>query len=247
MPDQSLCPVRISIATIPRVLARGWADFAASRMVSVVFALVFALIGVVIIAAIEHLGVAPMLLPLAGGFMLVGPILLAGFFSLADRLEAGDLPRFGQVLDGFRTAPSGLWIVAAVCAMLFMIWVTDAATVYSFTVGGRPLPFLGLLPAREGVASFALWSSVMGAVIALVIFAISAFSVPLLHYRRATVVGAVSASARGVFANFPVMLPWAVLLAVAVMGSILFVPAFPVVFPVLAYASRALYQEVFPP
>ena len=44
-----------------------------------------------------------------------------------------------------------------------------------------------------------LLDSVMGAVIAFVIFAISAFSVPLLHYRRATVVGAVSASALSQF------------------------------------------------
>ena len=35
-----------------------------------------------LLSAITALGFSPMVLPFAGGFMLVGPILLTGFFEL---------------------------------------------------------------------------------------------------------------------------------------------------------------------
>jgi len=40
-----------------------------------------------------------------------------------------------------------------------------------------------LLPASASVARFVLWSSVSGAVVAFLLFAVSAFAVPLLCER----------------------------------------------------------------
>ena len=178
--------------------------------------------------------------------MLVGPVLLTGFFSLADRIEAKQPVHLSDVADGFRRSPRGLWIVALVCALLFMIWVSDAATLYGFMVGRLPMSLLDLLPPPESVLSFALWSSIMGAVLAFLIFAVSAFSVPLLYYRRTDLVPAVVASVRAIFGNFFVVIPWAILLSASIIGSILLLPLFPIVFPVLAYASHAFYRELFP-
>jgi hypothetical protein len=70
-----------------------------------------------------------MMLPLAGGFLLVGPAVLAGFFALRRVAEAGRRPGPADVLAGFRQAPRGLWVLAGVCCLLFLIWVSDAATV----------------------------------------------------------------------------------------------------------------------
>ncbi|WP_294262567.1 hypothetical protein [Propionivibrio sp.] len=39
---------------------------------------------------------------------------------------------------------------------------------------------------------------------------------------------------------------WAVILAVTIIGSILIFPLFLLTFPVLAFASHALYRELFP-
>jgi uncharacterized membrane protein len=86
----------------------------------------------------------------------------------------------------------------------------------------------------------------MGTALAFAIYTISAFSVPLLFDGRATLIGAVSASVRAVFDNLRVSLPWAAILASAVMASILVLPLFIIVMPWLAYASFRLYREVFP-
>ncbi|MGV8892724.1 MAG: DUF2189 domain-containing protein [Burkholderiaceae bacterium] len=238
---------RLSMASIARAIRQGWAVFSQSRSVSVAYAMIFMVIGLLILAAIAQADVAPMMLPLAGGFMLIGPILLCGFFSVADRVIKKSPTQFSDVLAGFSQASRQILVLALVCMLLFIIWLTDAATLYGFMVGRTPMSLLGLIPPPDNVWSFILWSSVLGAVLAFVIFAISAFSVPLLYYRRTELIQAIVLSVRVVFGNFVPGIAWAFILSGAIIGSILLLPLFLLTFPVLAYASHALYHEIFPP
>ena len=151
-----------------------------------------------------------------------------------------------DVLAGFRQAPRGLWVLAGVCCLLFLIWVSDAATVYSFMIGAGDAPVgEGGLAAR--VLRFHLWTSLMGAVLAAIVFCITAFAVPLLFDGRASLVQAVTASVRAVFASPGALLVWALVLAAAVIATIHFPPLLMLSLPCLAFASDLLYLEVFPP
>lgn len=235
-------PRRVLLAVIPACLCAGWRTFRASAGVSVAFAGTFAVLGLVVLGMALKLGAAPMAVPLAGAFMLVGPVLLAGFFRVAETVDSGGRPRARDVLAGFREAPRALWPLAGVCMLLVMIWVTDAAILFSFMLGLRPA---GDWVPRD-LAVFEFWGSVAGAFLALILYAISAFSIPLILERRATLVTGVVASVRVVLGNPALSLPWGLLLAVATIGSVLVTPLLPVTLPVLAYASRALYREVFP-
>jgi uncharacterized membrane protein len=60
-------------------------------------------------------------------------------------------------------------------------------------------------------------------------------------------VEAIVASLRVVARNFAVTMTWALILATATIGSIILLPLFLFVLPVLAYASHALYREALPP
>lgn len=237
---------KLSTVSIANAIERGWSVFSLSRPVSVTYAMLFALIGLVILMGIEQASLAPMMLPLAGGFMLIGPTLLCGFFSVADRVATKRPTSLSDVVAGFRNASREILALAMVCMLLFLIWVTDAATLYGFMVGRAPVPLLAALAPTEGIRWFVMWSSVMGAALALIIFAISAFSVPLLYYRRAGLIQAVVLSVRVVLGNFVPCILWATILSSAIIVSILIFPLFLVVFPVLAFASHALYREVFP-
>jgi uncharacterized membrane protein len=86
----------------------------------------------------------------------------------------------------------------------------------------------------------------LGALLAFLIFAISAFSVPLLYYRRAGLRRAVALSVAAVFANLAPSLLWAMILSVTIICSIIIFPLFLLTFPVLAFASHSLYRELFP-
>ncbi len=246
-----LSPHKASLADIYTWLRGGWSLFRQTASVSLAYAGVFWAGAVLIFPATILLGFTPMAIPFAGAFMLIAPVFLCGFFSIADRAAAGETPRLHDVLDGFRASPPRLWVLALACAFLFLVWITDAATVYTMYFGTTPtfflVAFLQSLFRDWSLISFLLFTSVMGSVLAFIIFAISAFAVPLLYYRRTDLAGAVGASVRGIFANFPAMMAWALLLAAAIFISLLlFLPAFIVAFPVLAYAGREAYRTVFP-
>lgn len=223
--------------------------FRQTRNASMAYAGIFAGIGTVLLAGVAILDIAPMAFPLAGGFMLVGPAVLAGFFNAA-RLQAEGRPAgLADFFGGFRHNPAALWVISLVCAFLFLVWLTDAAIVYSLYFGTVPvLPALELFVGFGSGGrwlSFLLFSSFTGAVLAFLIFAISAFSVPLIFSRRTELAKAVSASVRAVFGNFGTMMAWGIVLTLGVTGAILlFMPLFVVVFPVLAFASEQAYRDV---
>jgi uncharacterized membrane protein len=239
---------RLSLCDIAQALRSGWATFRAIPGLSLVLGTIIASLGMGVLWGIYRIGVSAMALPFAGGFMLLGPVLLAGFFRLAEAVTSGRQPSIGDALCGFRQAPAGLWAVALLCAFLFMIWITDAAILYSFMIGGldttAQLPWLNQLQADK--VSFTLWSSLTGAVLAFFVFAVSAFSVPLLHQRRTTLIQAVHASVSLVLRNFFVSIAWGLLLTGTILVSILLLPLLALVLPVMAYASFALYLRVFP-
>jgi len=236
----------LTFAAITAAVAFGWRTANATRAVSIAYAGIFTAIGAVIIGALIATGRTPFVVPAAGAFMLIGPALLAGFFAVAEKVGAGETPTFATIASGFASASASIWVIALVCALLFMIFVTDVAILYSYMVGVDPIFPRDMLPTPGNVMSFMFWGLVSGAVIALMLFAISAFSVPLLCERRADLVAAIVTSVGIVFRNLIPALTWALLLSAATIGSILLLPLFPLVLPVMAYASHALYRAVLP-
>ena len=245
--DQTtLRPAPIGLADVGCALRFGLAQFRAIPLLSMAFALLFVAIGALLFGILEFGAIAPMSLSLAGGFMLVGPILLAGFFGVSDKLRKGRNPGFGDIWSGFRQMPRGGWVMSFVCGLLFLIWITDAGILYGFMVGREPIGLLRLLQIEHIVLNYAGYSAIMGGVLAFILFAVSAFSIPLIYDGRATLVSGVVASVRAVFGRFGVMMCWAFVLAAVIMGSVMALPLLLVSLPVMAYASRELYYRVFP-
>lgn len=246
--DSGLTRPRISYADIGAALHYGRAMFVGMPWVSIGYASVFTLFGLIVLFAIGSLGFSPLVLPFAGGFMLLGPVLLTGYFELARQHLQGANPRLSDAFAAFHRAPRGLWLVALVCAFLFMVWITDAGVLYSFTLGGESIYYdLAWVPELGGeVLSFELWGSLMGSVIAYMIFAVSAFSVPLIYERRCDAVQGIQLSALTVVGNFPVCLAWGLVLSGVIVLSILLLPLLLLTLPVMSYASFALYRQAFP-
>ncbi len=244
-----LNPKIFSVKDISDALKTGWRTFLSVPGASMAYASLFALIGLVLLAAVGGFGMSPMALPFAAGFMLVGPALLTGFFRLAAMHAEHARPRLLDAFAAFARAPGGLWMVALVCAFLFLVWITDAGVLYVMMVGAEHLPYElpWLINLQDHVIAFELWGMLMGSVLAFVILAISAFSVPLLHEGRANLVQAIHASVRAVLRNFIQSISWGLLLTGVTLFSILLLPLLIVTLPLLAYASFALYQQVFPP
>jgi uncharacterized membrane protein len=114
-------------------------------------------------------------------------------------------------------------------------------------VGREPTQLAQLLQADAALQRFVFFSSIAGAVLAFILFAVSAFSIPLIYDRRADLVLGVVASVRAVFSRFGVIMTWACLLATVTITSAIILPLLLVTLPVMAYASRELYFRVYPP
>lgn len=236
----------LTLDTLFDALAEGWRLASETKRTSIAYTAIFVVLGAAIIGGLLARGWTPFIVAAAGAFMLVGPAILAGFFGIARDHETEGGARFASIAAGFSGASRAVWALALVCGLLFMIFVTDAAILYAYMIGDVPVWLSELLPASASVARFVLWSSVSGAVVAFLLFAISAFAVPLLCERRAGLVEAVVTSVRIVFGNFFTAMVWAVLLSATVIGSILVLPLLLLTLPWLAYASRALYRAALP-
>ena len=236
----------LTCASLVRALRRGWALFLRSRQLSVTYAMIFSLIGVVIVVGIERASYAPLIVPLGGGLLLFGPSLLCGFFALADRVASGESSSMADIVSGCTRASLAMFVVALLSTALFIVWVLDVAMLYGLAVGRVPmLPGMLISPADD-VVSFSIWSSLLALLLPLAIFAISAFSVPLLYYRRAALWPALRLSVVAVLSNLVVSAVWTLWLSFCLIASIVIFPLILLTFPVLAFASHSLYRELFP-
>jgi len=102
--EQPLNYRKVSFSHIRSWIGHGWRMFRQTQNASMAYAGIFAAIGAILLIGAVNLDIAPMVFPLAGGFMLVGPAFLAGFFHVAS-LRAQQRPvRFADFFRGFGIA-----------------------------------------------------------------------------------------------------------------------------------------------
>ncbi|MBA6377442.1 hypothetical protein H4J64_19770, partial [Colwellia sp. BRX8-2] len=115
--------------------------------------------------------------------------------------------------------------------------------------GIEPLPldhtFITDPALRESLLWFLLYSGLIGWVTAVIGFLLGVFSIPLIIHQQLNFVDAVSISVKTVFKHKKLMFKWA--LTLVMITSLTLVVALPlliIVFPVLGYASYAVYADL---
>lgn len=245
----NLSPAPYHCADIPRALGFGWRDLRAMPGPSLLLALILALIATGLLLIPLALGTPALALILAGGFGLIGPLLLPPWLALRESWEVGRRPGLGLAWRGYQGA--GVLGIAGFCFFLWLVWVTDAGLLYAFLVGTGTPPDLGV-PAAVGagapsrVGTFILWSSLLGAGLAVGVHLIAAFAVPLLYEGRAQLIPAVHASVRAMFLSPGAALAWGLTLILGLMAGFLLPPLLLFNLPVLAYAHLYLYRRALP-
>jgi len=147
-----MTPQPLTLDSLFDALAEGWRVANATRGASIAYTAIFVVAGAAIIGSLLARGWTPFVIAAAGAFMLVGPVILAGYFGIARACEAGQGVGLAAVAAGFGGASRALWALALVCGLLFMIFVTDAAILYAYMIGDVPVWLGELLPAADGVA-----------------------------------------------------------------------------------------------
>ena len=155
----------------------------------------------------------------------------------------------GAVLEGARAAPGQLGFFGAILAFCYFVWLQLASLLFMLFFGGRPWPpasdFVPTLLFTPHGLGLLVTGTIVGGILAAVVFAISVISVPLLMTRRIDAVSAMAASVRAVLVNRQPMALWAALIAgfMALGIATLFV-GLVVMFPLVGHATWHAFRDV---
>ncbi len=230
-------------------LQAGWRDIQQAPSVSLTYGAVFAGVAMMLVIGLTLIGWQSLILALAGGFLLLGPILATGLYDASRRLERGEDANLADAAGDVFGARSQIWLFGIVLLLAFFIWVQLAFLLFMLFLGtGSPPPmnaFLSTLLMTPRGLGLLIFGSSVGAVFATIIFGISVVSVPLLRVRDVDVVTAALTSLDVCRRNPKVMLLWAVLIA-AIMG-VGVLTAFVgliVAFPLVGHATWHAFRDL---
>jgi uncharacterized membrane protein len=252
MSDSGIRIERVAIDAPWVWLAAGWRDLWAAPQISLVYGALFAAISMGLTVGLAAGGLEAVVLSLAGGFLLIGPIAAIGLYETSRRLEAGERVRFGDILTAGLRAPGQVGFFGAILAFAYFAWLQLALLMFMLFLGSNPLPpaseFIPTLLFTPHGLGLLVAGTVVGGVLAFAVFAISAISVPLLMRKRTDAVSAIKASLAAVRTNPMAMTLWGSLIAgfIALGIATLFVGliiAFPLVGHATWHACRDLARD----
>lgn len=218
-------------------LRRGWADLRAAPRQSLSFGILIVLASLAITAASWRFGNLGIYLGVASGFVFVGPWLALTVYAISRRIEQGRRVSLrGCLADARRTLGNAL-VFAVIMIVVFLVWARAASMVHVFFPPDSDPQLAELLP-------FLAVGSAVGAVFCALIFAASAFSLPMMIDRRTDTITAIVTSVNAVLRNKPAMAVWAVMIIVCVLiGALTAWLAFIVLMPLLGHATWHAYRD----
>jgi uncharacterized membrane protein len=234
-------------------LANGVDDFLAFPSHAVFLIAIYPLIGLVIAAFTLNYNLFPMLFPLAAGFALIGPLAAIGLYEMSRHREQDHnvswMSSFSLV-----HSPSlgGIVALGVLLTFIFLLWLAVAQAIYVANFGYAPafaIPdFIEQVFTTPAGWNLIILGNGIGFLFAVVVFAISAISFPLLLDRDVGAAAALLTSIRAVIANPVTMALWGLIVAgLLILGTLPFFLGLAVVLPVLGHSTWHLYRKVVQP
>lgn len=227
-------------------LALGWRDMWRRPGISLTWGAAFALGSLAITFGLWRVGMLELLLPLAAGFTLIGPMLAVGLYETSRHHEAGLPLSLKDAIVVSVRSPAALAFMGIVLMLFMLAWIRIATLLFALFFGlGFPPPaeaIQTLLLTPYGIVFLTLGTG-LGAALALVVFCLTAISVPMLLERDLDIVTAMATSVRAVLGNFWPMMLWAWLIAVLTgIGIATGYLGMVVLFPLLGHATWHAYR-----
>jgi uncharacterized membrane protein len=230
-------------------LAAGWRDLWAAPLISLGYGALFAALAAGMVLGLTVTGLESLMLAIGGGFLLVGPVAAVGLYEVSRRLQEGERITLGAVLGSALRAPGQLGFFGAILGFVFFVWLQLASLLFMLFFGGRPWPpasdFVPTLLFTHYGLGLLVAGTVVGGILAALIFAISVVSVPLLMTRRLDAVSAASASLKAVLLNPKPMALWAGLIAAFMaLGIATLFAGLVLAFPLIGHATWHAFRDV---
>lgn len=230
-------------------LKNGIADFRRAPMFGLFFGGIYAAGGLAILYFLYQIQKPWLIFPIAIGFPLIGPFVAVGLYEVSRRLAAGQPLEWRGVLTiVLQQRERELSWMAFVVLFVFWVWLYQIRLLTAIFLGFKSMSsipaFLEVVTSSgEGLAFLAV-GTVIGGLLALVLFSTTVIAIPLLMEREYDFVTAIITSVKTVTRNPPAMLGFG--LAVTILAIAAMIPFFLgllVVLPVLGHATWHLYRR----
>ena len=231
-----------------RWLSAGWRDLRRAPEVSLAYGAVISLASFALTAGLYLTDLLYLLLPLAAGFMFLGPIVAVGLYEVSRRLEAGRPVTFADAIMAWRVNFSQIAGMGLVLMLFMLVWIRLATLIFALLFTGTPASweaFVNIVFFSVDGIPLLVVGTIVGGVLAALAFAISAIAIPILLDRDVGVVTAIALSAEAVSRNWRVMIGWAGLIVLFTAGGL--VTAYLgliVTLPLIGHASWHAYRDL---
>jgi uncharacterized membrane protein len=235
----------IAIGQPLRWLAEGARDFLAHPFASACYGACFATMGWLIVFTFRN--AYQYVSALVTGFFLVGPFLAIGLYDLARRRQRGEAPTLQPTLIAWRPNVGAIGIFALVLAVILLVWARASLVVFALFYT-QELPslqgFLSQVFSLDNLEFLAAYFCV-GGFFAVLVFAISVVSVPMMMDRNTDGVVAVLTSLKAFAESVPAMVVWGLIITVVIAaGFALWFLGLIVAVPVIGHATWHAYRDV---
>ncbi|HEY8602817.1 DUF2189 domain-containing protein [Tsuneonella suprasediminis] len=227
-------------------LAAGLRDFVACPLFGLFFGSIYVGGGLFVGYALFAWKSPTWLIPAAAGFPLIAPFVAVGLYEVSRRREAG-LPRSWRAVLGALRGRGDDQIISmgVIVFVAFSFWMIVAHSIFAIFLAesGIGSESLAIFTTQAGIAMLVVGGAV-GGLMALAFYAVTVMSLPMLVDREVDFLTAIITSLAVINHNRPVMLAWALIIAVVLFMAM--IPAFLgllIALPVLGHATWHLYRR----
>ena len=231
-----------------RWLRLGWGDLRAAPAASMFYGGVLTLMGFLLTR--YYAGAVG--LALTTGFLLVGPFFAIGLYDVSRRRAHGEAVGLAPTLVAWRANLPSIGFYALILTLSLAVWIRVSVIVVAlFFPEGTPgvAQFLAALGRSPDAWVFLLAYGAAGSGLALLVFATSAVSLPMLLDReKMDVVSAMIVSFNVLRANVRPMLVWgAIIVVLTALGFATLYLGLVLALPVIGHATWHAYRDVVAP
>lgn len=221
-----------------RWIKMGWADYRRSPTLSLVYGLMIVVVSYLIFFTAWEFASITVAIAMLSAFIFIAPVLCIGLYSIARQLKRypqADLKK--SFRHGFR--PYGdLSIFIIVLIVISLLWARAASMIHVF------FP-VSAENSIQDIALFLTIGSAIGSFFALLVFSVSAFSLPMIMDKKVDMITCCVSSFNAVLRNKRAMLLWAIIIVtLTAFGILTLFLGFLIVIPLLGYATWHSYREV---
>ncbi len=228
-------------------LLMGWNDLRENLTASLAYGAFFAVLGYLLLAYAMN---TPYLFTAAvSGFLLIGPVAAAGLYEISRRHDKGESGvSFAASLKGLARRSDDLFYFGAFLAVALIGWERISAILFALFYRDTAPDinhFFRDVFLSGHYSGFVAAYLAVGAILAAVVFALSAIAIPMLMDRDIDPITAAMTSLKAVSVNPGAMIAWAVLVALfTALGFATLMIGMVILLPLLGHASWHAYRDM---